>query len=137
MCRVMETTLHHLDFISNPKAELCVPFYFSIIVSFEVMVFCRVPYKIDLHVLLLLFIFLFFFFAAKHACSGTSSPCDNEGTCIEVSGDFVCHCKPGWTGRTCRDSKSSPVSSFHPHRYFSMTTIVYFNDMTLDMTLDQ
>ena len=31
-------------------------------------------------------------------------PCKNGGTCTEVARDrgFVCHCKPGYTGMTCR-----------------------------------
>ena len=34
--------------------------------------------------------------------SCSSSPCENEGTCIdEEQGTFLCLCPPEWTGMTC------------------------------------
>ncbi|KAE8625546.1 hypothetical protein XENTR_v10006315 [Xenopus tropicalis] len=33
----------------------------------------------------------------------SSAPCYREGSlnCIDLHGDFFCHCKPGWTGKSC------------------------------------
>ena len=38
------------------------------------------------------------------ACA--SSPCDNEGTCIDVNIDtFICACRDGYYGETCQNSE--------------------------------
>ena len=45
-----------------------------------------------------------YFAAPWVACA--SSPCSNEGTCVDVNVDtFVCACRDGYYGETCQYSK--------------------------------
>ena len=44
-----------------------------------------------------------FFIPAENACS--TSPCQNDGRCVENVGAFACQCQQGWTGRLCEISK--------------------------------
>lgn len=35
-----------------------------------------------------------------------SSPCANNGTCIDLEDGFLCHCLPEWNGPFCTKTKS-------------------------------
>ena len=37
--------------------------------------------------------------SAINDCAG--SPCQNNGTCTDLVGGFLCQCASGWTGSTC------------------------------------
>ncbi|XP_019726321.1 protein jagged-2b isoform X2 [Hippocampus comes] len=42
---------------------------------------------------------------AEPAC--VSSPCENGGTCHEISSGFECQCPPGWKGPTCAQNSDT------------------------------
>ena len=44
-----------------------------------------------------------------------SSPCQNDGTCLDNLNSYSCNCFPGWTGKNCSISKSECLWSFVHH----------------------
>ncbi|WAR31956.1 SNED1-like protein [Mya arenaria] len=38
-----------------------------------------------------------------------SSPCHNEGSCVNKVEDFECHCSSGWDGKTCEEDVQPPI----------------------------
>lgn len=45
-------------------------------------------------------------------CSGSSSPCQNGGTCAASGGSFTCTCTGGFTGTTC-ETPAGPAIGCH------------------------
>jgi hypothetical protein len=42
----------------------------------------------------------FYFIPDVNECE-TFSPCQNNGTCINNNGSYVCNCTEGWQGHNC------------------------------------
>ncbi|XP_006106890.1 protein delta homolog 1-like isoform X1 [Myotis yumanensis] len=42
--------------------------------------------------------------------SCTSNPCENQGTCTDIGGDFRCRCPPGFVDKTCSRSVTNCAS---------------------------
>ena len=40
-----------------------------------------------------------------------SSPCNNDGTCVEVAEGYRCVCKPGFTGANCEVEEDECITS--------------------------
>ena len=38
----------------------------------------------------------------------SSSPCQNQGTCIDMVNGYVCYCASGYDGSDCENGKSIP-----------------------------
>lgn len=38
-----------------------------------------------------------------------SSPCQNNSTCVDLPGKYVCQCKQGWTGQHCEMDNQAPI----------------------------
>ena len=43
------------------------------------------------------------------------NPCLHDGTCVDLpAGQYMCHCKSGWEGKTCDGKpREGPSSLFH------------------------
>ena len=40
----------------------------------------------------------------------SSSPCENNGRCIDGINGYTCQCQPGWTGDNCEESKIKQIN---------------------------
>ncbi|XP_052789666.1 protein jagged-1b-like [Mya arenaria] len=45
----------------------------------------------------------------QFVASCKSSPCHNEGSCVNKVEDFECHCSSGWDGKTCEEDVQPPI----------------------------
>ena len=43
----------------------------------------------------------------------SSSPCQNQGICIDQNNDYKCECLPAYTGKNCEFQNPDPLSLIH------------------------
>ena len=77
----------------------------ALLVSFELAIEIRKPH----HSLMCYTLFIYDLHTAPPPNHCENNPCQNDGTCENLSDNFLCHCTARFTGPTCTSRKQTSI----------------------------